>query len=48
VIFITHRLDIFAASYELFFLAEVNLKYFGPDFAFTYDDIGEGAYAEEE
>jgi polar amino acid transport system substrate-binding protein len=30
------------------FLAEVNLLYFGPDFVFTYDDIGEGAYTEEE
>lgn len=29
------------------FLTELNLKYFGPDFAITYDDIGPGAYAEE-
>jgi polar amino acid transport system substrate-binding protein len=29
------------------FLAEVNLKYFGPDFTITYDDIGPGAYGEE-
>jgi polar amino acid transport system substrate-binding protein len=30
------------------FLAELNLKYFGPEFAVTYDDIGPGAYGEEE
>jgi polar amino acid transport system substrate-binding protein len=29
------------------FLDEVNLKYFGPDFTITYDDIGEGAYGDE-
>lgn len=29
------------------FLAEVNLKYFGPDFTITYDDIGPGAYGDE-
>jgi polar amino acid transport system substrate-binding protein len=29
------------------FLAEVNLKYFGPDFTVTYDDIGPGAYGDE-
>jgi polar amino acid transport system substrate-binding protein len=29
------------------FLQEVNLKYFGPDFDITYDDIGDGAYAED-
>ena len=29
------------------FLAEVNLKYFGPEFTITYDDIGEGAYGED-
>lgn len=29
------------------FLAEVNLKYFGPDFSITYDDIGPGAYGDE-
>ena len=29
------------------FLVGVNLKYFGPEFTVTYDDIGEGAYAEE-
>lgn len=29
------------------FLAEVNLKYFGPDFTITYDDIGDGAYGED-
>ena len=30
------------------FLADLNLKYFGPDFAITYDDIGPGAYGDEE
>jgi polar amino acid transport system substrate-binding protein len=30
------------------FLDKVNKLYFGPDFTLTYDDIGEGAYAEEE
>lgn len=29
------------------FLAGVNATYFGPDFAVTYDDVGDGAYAEE-
>ncbi|MFN2145748.1 MAG: substrate-binding periplasmic protein, partial [Anaerolineales bacterium] len=29
------------------FLASVNLKYFGPDFTITYDDIGPGAYGDE-
>jgi polar amino acid transport system substrate-binding protein len=29
------------------FLAGVNLKYFGPEFTVTYDDIGPGAYDEE-
>jgi polar amino acid transport system substrate-binding protein len=29
------------------FLADVNLKYFGPDFTITYDDIGPGAYGDE-
>jgi polar amino acid transport system substrate-binding protein len=28
-------------------LNELALKYFGPDFVLTYDDIGDGAYAEE-
>ena len=27
------------------FLAEINAKWFGPDFVTTYDDIGDGAYA---
>ena len=30
------------------FLTEINQKYFGPDFNITYDDIGPGAYGEEE
>jgi polar amino acid transport system substrate-binding protein len=30
------------------FLNKVNKQYFGPDFTITYDDIGDGAYAEEE
>jgi polar amino acid transport system substrate-binding protein len=30
------------------FLDKVNKQYFGPDFTITYDDIGPGAYAEEE
>lgn len=30
------------------FLDKVNKLYFGPDFTITYDDIGPGAYAEEE
>lgn len=30
------------------FLQELNKKYFGPDFDLTYDDIGPGAYGEEE
>ena len=30
------------------FLDQVNKQYFGPDFTITYDDIGPGAYAEEE
>lgn len=29
-------------------LADLNRKYFGPDFAITYDDIGPGAYDNEE
>ena len=29
------------------FLTSVNLKYFGPDFNITYDDIGPGAYGDE-
>jgi phosphate/phosphite/phosphonate ABC transporter binding protein len=29
-------------------LREINQKWFGPSFAVTYDDIGPGAYAEEE
>ena len=28
-------------------LEQINLKWFGPDFTTTYDDIGPGAYAEE-
>jgi polar amino acid transport system substrate-binding protein len=28
-------------------LSELNTKYFGPNFAVTYDDIGPGAYGEE-
>ncbi|QYK50821.1 MAG: transporter substrate-binding domain-containing protein [Anaerolineales bacterium] len=28
-------------------LSELNTKYFGPDFAVTYDDIGPGAYGED-
>lgn len=28
-------------------LSELNVKYFGPDFDITYDDIGPGAYEEE-
>ncbi len=28
-------------------LSELNVKYFGPDFDITYDDIGPGAYDEE-
>jgi polar amino acid transport system substrate-binding protein len=28
-------------------LSELNVKYFGPDFNITYDDIGPGAYEEE-
>lgn len=30
------------------FMAELNSEYFSPDFSVTYDDIGDGAYAEEE
>ena len=30
------------------FLQGVNAKFFGPDFDVTYDDIGPGAYGEEE
>ena len=30
------------------FLQEINTKWFGPSFDVTYDDIGPGAYAEEE
>ncbi len=30
------------------FLEELNKKYFGPSFTITYDDIGPGAYGEEE
>jgi hypothetical protein len=30
------------------FLDELALKYFSDQFKITYDDIGEGAYAEEE
>jgi putative ABC transport system substrate-binding protein len=30
------------------FLTELSTKYFGTEFTVTYDDIGEGAYAEEE
>lgn len=30
------------------FLDKVNKQYFGPDFTITYDDVGPGAYAEEE
>lgn len=30
------------------FLSELNKKYFGPDFDLTYDDIGPGAYGEDE
>jgi polar amino acid transport system substrate-binding protein len=30
------------------FLAALNAEYFGPDFAVTYDDIGPGAYGDEE
>ena len=29
------------------FLSEINTKYFGPGFTVTYDDVGDGAYAEE-
>ena len=29
------------------FLEELNKQYFGPDFTITYDDIGDGAYAED-
>jgi phosphonate transport system substrate-binding protein len=29
-------------------LEDINLKWFGPDFKLTYDDIGPGAYAETE
>lgn len=29
-------------------LAQLNAKWFGPSFSITYDDIGPGAYAEEE
>lgn len=29
-------------------MEENNMKWFGPDFTLTYDDIGPGAYAEEE
>lgn len=29
-------------------LTAFNIEYFGPEFALTYDDIGEGAYAEDE
>jgi polar amino acid transport system substrate-binding protein len=29
-------------------LSELNLKYFGPDFTLTYDDVGPGVYGEEE
>jgi len=28
------------------FMADVNLEFFGPDFAYTYDDITDGVYAE--
>ncbi len=30
------------------FLTQLNKKYFGPDFTMTYDDIGPGAYGEDE
>lgn len=30
------------------FMAEINTKWFGPDFVTTYDEIGEGAYAAPE
>ena len=30
------------------FLQQINTKWFGPEFDVTYDDIGPGAYAEEE
>ena len=30
------------------FLAEINAKYFGDSFTVTYDDVGDGAYAEDE
>jgi hypothetical protein len=37
-----------AAMREDGFLTELSTKYFGTEFTVTYDDIGEGAYAEEE
>ncbi|MCD6401521.1 MAG: transporter substrate-binding domain-containing protein, partial [Anaerolineales bacterium] len=30
------------------FLMALNTKYFGPNFTLTYDDIGPGAYGEED
>jgi polar amino acid transport system substrate-binding protein len=29
------------------FMAALNKVYFGPDFTVSYDDIGDGAYAED-
>ncbi|MCZ6530007.1 MAG: transporter substrate-binding domain-containing protein [Chloroflexi bacterium] len=37
--------EVIAEMKEDGFLEQINLKWFGPDFVTTYDEIGEGAYA---